>query len=233
MLAAFGSTTTLCAVCRRWGGLRVCAACVASHADDSAARCPRCALRLPAPSAPSAPCVECLRDAPPQTHTVCAVDYGFPWDTLLRRLKFEGQVDLARPLGRLLAQAIAAAATPDPDLVTAVPLSPTRLASRGYNQAWLIARQVAATRKRPIAHLLERHVDTPEQASLDRARRLANLRSAFGVPTAARPSLRGRRVALVDDVMTTGATVAECARALLSAGAAEVQVWAVARTPAG
>lgn len=230
MLAAFGSTTTLCAVCRRWGGLRVCAACVASHADDSAARCPRCALRL---QAPSATCVECLRDAPPQTHTVCAVDYGFPWGTLLRRLKFEGQVDLARPLGRLLQQAIAMAATPDPDLVTAVPLSPTRLASRGYNQAWLIARQVAAARKRPIAHLLERHLDTPEQASLDRAQRLANLRSAFGVPAAARTLLRGRRVALVDDVMTTGATVAECARALLSAGAAEVQVWAVARTPAG
>jgi ComF family protein len=230
MLAAFGSTTTLCAVCRRWGGLRVCAACVASHADDSAARCPRCALRLPVPSAP---CVECLRDAPPQMHTVCAVDYGFPWDTLLRRLKFEGQVDLARPLGRLLAQAIAAAATPDPDLVTAVPLSPTRLASRGYNQAWLIARQVAAVRKRPIVHLLERHLDTPEQASLDRAQRLANLRSAFGVPSAAQPRLRGRRVALVDDVMTTGATVAECAGTLLSAGAAEVQVWAVARTPAG
>lgn len=230
MLAAFGSTTTLCAVCRRWAGTRVCAACVASHADARAARCPRCALRLPTPAAP---CVECLRDAPPQTHTVCAVDYGFPWDSLLRRLKFEGQVELAQPLGRLLAQAITVAAAPGPDLVTAVPLSPTRLSSRGYNQAWLIARQVASARKRPIVHLLERHLDTAEQASLDRAQRLANLRSAFGVPAAARPRLRGRRVALVDDVMTTGATVAACARALISAGAAEVLVYAVARTPAG
>jgi ComF family protein len=187
-------------------------------------------LRLPAAAAP---CVECLRDPPPQTRTTCAVDYGFPWDDLLRRLKFDGEVDLARPLGGLLSQAISRAAARAPDVVTAVPLSPSRLASRGYNQAWLIARRVASAGKWPVGHLLERPLDTPEQAALDRTRRLANLRSAFNVPASARPLLQGRCVALVDDVMTTGATVAECTRALLAAGAAALLVWAVARTPAG
>lgn len=231
MLATVGSTTTPCAVCRRWGGSLVCDPCLARHGDPAAPRCPRCASRLP-PEMPQ--CPACRHDPPPQSRTVCAVDYAFPWDALLRRLKFGGQVELARPLGRMLAQAVDAAGGPAPDVATVVPLAARRLASRGYNQAWLIAQQACRGRRLPLRHdLLVRLVDTPGQATLDRAQRLANLRDAFGVSAAARGGVAGRRIAIVDDVVTTGATVAECARALHAAGAADVVVWAVARTPAG
>ncbi len=217
---------TLCAVCRRWSSALVCAHCVALHAP-AAPRCSRCALRL---TLAGMPCVECVRAAPPQSRTTCAADYAFPWDGLLRRFKFDAQVELAAPLASLLQRAIQS--EPPPDLVVPVPLSRQRLAERGYNQAWLLAQRLArGLHLVSRADVLERWVDTPGQARLDRSARLANLRAAFGVDPARLPAIRGRTVAVVDDVMTTGATVAECARVLLAAGAVSVVVWAVARTP--
>jgi ComF family protein len=113
-----------------------------------------------------------------------------------------------------------------------VPLSAPRLATRGYNQAWELARRVARARRLPArADLLHRPVDTPAQSGLDRAERQRNLRGAFWVPPLAADAVRGQHLALVDDVMTTGATLREAAAALRQAGAATVQVWAVARTP--
>jgi ComF family protein len=216
-----------CDVCRQWGRGRVCADCVDRFAP-AAPRCPRCALRLPTP-APS--CGRCLNEPPVQERTVCVADYGFPWDRLIADFKFRGQPELAIAFAALMAGAVRAAAQPLPALVLPVPLAPRRRAERGYDQAWELARRVARALALPArADLLRRPRDTAHQADLPRAQRLANLRHAFAVTASAPAVLAGRRVALVDDVLTTGATAREAARVLLAAGAAAVDVWVLART---
>jgi ComF family protein len=173
-----------------------------------------------------------MREPPPFEHTVCAVDYGFPWDHLITQFKFHGHTALAGALVQQMLRAVRDAASPLPQCVLPVPLAPRRLADRGYNQAWELARRLATALHLPAqADGLQRPLDTEHQARLDRAERHRNLRSAFMVEPRHRPALQGLRVALVDDVMTTGATVSEAARALLHAGAAAVDVWVVARTP--
>lgn len=215
-----------CEVCRQWGRARLCADCRGRFAAP-VARCGACALRLPGGAAR---CGECVRQPPPQQHAVCVADYDFPWDRLVADFKFQGRVDLAGMLATLLADA--GADVPPPDLVLPVPLAPRRLAQRGYNQAWELARRVARRRGVPArADLLLRAVETAHQADLPRAERLTNLRAAFVVDARRRERLQGRRIALVDDVMTTGATVCEAAATLLRAGAAAVDVWVLARTP--
>jgi len=145
-------------------------------------------------------------------------------DHLIQDLKFHARLGLARDLGRRLAQAVQARGAPLPDVVLAVPLHPSRLRERGFNQALELARHCAHDLDVPLRRGLCRRLRaTAVQSTLDRRRRHGNLRGAFasaGVP---------RHVALVDDVMTTGSTVAEVTRALLAGGAEQVQVWVVAR----
>lgn len=211
-----------CEVCRRWGRPRLCRDCAAQHTRP-AFRCPRCALRI---GAAAAACGDCLREPPPFEHTVCVADYAFPWDGLIAEFKFRARPELAVLLAERLREA--ARAAPPPDLVLPVPLAPRRLAERGYNQAWELARRLGRPAR---ADLLLRALETEHQAGLDRAHRLANLRAAFVVDAHRRAALAGRRVALVDDVFTTGATARAAAAVLRQAGAAAVDVWVVARTP--
>ena len=179
-------------------------------------------------------CGGCLRDPPPFEHAICAADYGFPWDRLISAFKFQGRVELAAPLAQRIAFAVHQTATVRPSLVLPVPLAPRRLAERGYNQAWELARRLGrATGVAARADVLRRPVETAHQADLTRAQRLLNLRAAFTVAPRHRARLVGQRVALVDDVLTTGATAREATQALLRAGAAAVDVWVVARTPEG
>jgi ComF family protein len=146
----------------------------------------------------------------------------------LRRLKYEERPDLARPLGHLLRRA-ARDADLGADVVIPVPLHPRRLADRGFNQAALLAAEVAQELQIPlVTRALARGRDTAQQAMLDRAGRLENLTGAFSTVNAAR--IRGRRVVLIDDVMTTGATLTACAEALLGAGAGSVAGLVVARS---
>jgi ComF family protein len=160
-------------------------------------------------------------------------DYAFPWDRLIADFKFQGQVQLAAPLSRLLMQAVQRDAEALPQWVVPVPLAPQRLAERGFNQAWELARRVAHDLGcKANARLLDRPLLTAHQAELSRAQRLKNLRGAFVPGTSRRVSLQGRHVALVDDVMTSGATLREAAAALRRAGATRVDVWVLARTPA-
>ena len=221
-----------CAVCRGWcrGGL--CAACIARFAAPCA-RCRRCALALPATAGGT--CGACLRAPPPFEHAITAVDYGLPWRTLITRFKFHAGLELAPMLARRLADAATAALAADlprPDCLLPAPLSDERQRERGFNQAWELARRVAARLRLPAdAGLLLRLRDTAHQLALPLDRRAANVRGAFAVEPLRRAQLEGRCVALVDDVMTTGATAAEMARVLLQAGAAQVQVWTLARTP--
>jgi ComF family protein len=120
-----------------------------------------------------------------------------------------------------------------PDLVLPVPLAPRRLAKRGYNQAWELARRVArSVGCASDPWLLERAVDSVHQTQLPRSARLTNLRGAFYVSPRRRAELQGRHVSLVDDVMTSGATLGEAATTLRRAGAARVDAWVLTRTPA-
>jgi ComF family protein len=178
-------------------------------------------------------CGACLHEPPPYERTVCALDYGFPWRALIGSFKFEGAVELARPLAERLIDAVQTAAAEPPDCVLPVPLSRSRLAERGFNQAWELARRVAGSLRLPAhAGALLRAIDTPHQAGLERRARLSNLHGAFTVAAPYRPRLAGQHVALLDDVMTTGATLAAATAALRRAGVARVQVWVLARTPA-
>jgi ComF family protein len=187
---------------------------------------------LPVPAA-VAVCGACIAAPPDFDAAFARVDYGFPWDRLIADFKFHGALDLAP----VFAQAIVetqqeAAARASPLLIVPVPLSEARLRERGYNQAWELARRVARRIDgRADAHLLLRIRDTPHQLALPPAAREGNVRDAFAVEPRRIAVLRGRAVAVIDDVMTTGSTVAEIARVLKQAGAASVEVWVVARTP--
>ena len=219
-------------LCAQWGQGGLCADCHGRFADTPVARCPRCAL----PQAAGAVCGACLQAPPPFDRCVAAVDYGFPWDRLITGFKFNGHTEWSGLLADVLGQALAREVrTGDPlaTLVLPVPLSPARLRERGYNQAWELARRLAALHHLPAqAQWLQRLRDTPHQVGLSRHERERNLHDAMWVTPEGQAGVAGRNVALVDDVMTTGVTAAAGTRALKAAGAASVQVWVVARTPA-
>ncbi len=207
-------------------GALLCAACVRSL-PRIAASCPVCAL----PSAQNAVCGACLNDPPPYAATLAALAYAFPTDRLLQHIKYGGRIALADWAGATLAAAarasIAGRAGPEaPDCIVALPLAPARQRERGFNQARAIAVHVARGTRLPLAAPLARVVAGLPQASLPWARRHRNVRGAFAV----RAPVSGARIALVDDVMTTGATLAEASRTLLAAGARRVECWVVART---
>jgi len=217
-----------CAVCRGWGTQRLCAACVGLYAGPRP-RCERCALAVPSGVRV---CGDCVLHPPPFERALAAVDYDHPWDRLITQFKFNAALDLAAVLAQRLVEAQRAGAAASPELLLPVPLSAERLSARGFNQAWELARRVARTLQCATdAQLLLRLKDTPQQLALPSARRAANVRGAFAVEPRRLHALRDRRVAVVDDVMTSGATAAEVARTLLEAGAASVQIWVVARTP--
>jgi ComF family protein len=217
-----------CPLCRDWTRQPLCEPCLSRFAAP-VPRCGRCALRLPAERAP---CPHCVRQPLPFAACRCVGDYRFPWDRLITALKFHGELALAAPLAAALASVLQREPTAV-DLLLPVPLSPLRLAGRGHNQAWEIARRVARQLALPAdANILLRLRDTPHQVGLARHQRASNLQGALCVEPARQALLQGRRIALVDDVLTTGATAQACADVLLRAGAASVEAWVVARTPA-
>ncbi len=219
---------TQCAVCRGWSRQRVCVDCVQRHATIKP-RCSGCAIGV-APGVQR--CGACITAPLPFAHTVAAVDYGFPWSGLVTAVKFHAALDLMSALADLLADTVRASAAPLPQLVLPVPLGPARQAGRGMNQAWELARRVASRLHLPAdAALITRRVETPHLADLPRDERVRAIRGAFALAPGATAALRGQHVALVDDVMTTGATAAEAARTLLGGGVASVQLWVFARTP--
>lgn len=171
-------------------------------------------------------CGACLRRAPRFDAAFCAWRYTYPIDYMVRALKYHGALAHARVLGDLLAARLRARAAPCwPEMLLPVPLAPGRFRERGYNQAieigcWLERRLAIPMR----TDVLVRTRETPEQAGLSRRERRQNLRGAFAVR-----DLSALHVALIDDVITTGSTVNELARVLKQAGAAGVEVWAVAR----
>ncbi len=199
--------------------------------------CEACSRELPAVREPciacgaSTPthvdlCGACANRYPPVDRTICAVAYASPVDYLIGRLKFHRDLRVVPTLAGLLQRAIAS--EPDVDWLVPVPITPARLRERGFNQALEIAQYLSKDRGMRITRSVHRrNRSEPPQSSLtNSAARRANVAGAFE----ARAVLEGH-VAIVDDVVTTGATVNALARCLKSAGATRVDVWAVARTP--
>jgi len=157
--------------------------------------------------------------------------YVSPWKELITAFKFEGQAGLAYFLAQHMRQTPAIAQRLDDcDFVLPVPLSAQRLRERGFNQALLLAKQLCP--QRSLAQGLVRCRDTPAQSGLPRQDRLHNLQHAFMVNPAYVHALRGSQVVLIDDVVTTGATLDACTQALLAAGVGQVSGVVLARTPA-
>lgn len=214
-----------CLACDAGAGAHadLCAACLAGLPWIDVA-CLRCGVPLPAPSDA---CGACLARAPPVAATRACLLYAAPVDGLLPRLKFAGDLACARTLGTLMAQRLRDA--PRPDVLVPVPLHAARLRSRGFDQALELARPLARALGVPLdAGLLRRTRATAAQSRLDKPARSRNVRGAFAV---ARTQALPARVALVDDVMTTGATVHAAARALRRAGVGHVEAWVCARVP--
>lgn len=218
-----------CLICRQWPARTLCAACVGRFAPATP-RCRRCALAV-APGV--SVCGACLRAPPPMALCLAALPYDWPWTFCIGRWKFHGDVGLTRPLAQLMAN------SPDmadslarADAVLPMPVTPERLAERGHNPALLLARRLSRQFAPGKLHtdLLLRTRHTPPQRTLPRSQRLKNVRGAFQVDPLQARQLTGRQVALVDDVMTTGASVREAAAAILAAGATRVEVLVLART---
>jgi ComF family protein len=214
-----------CAVCGAWPARPLCAACAATFALPQR-RCHLCALPLDS-GAPV--CGACLREPPPVDACFAAVPYAYPWSGLVARFKFGGEPAWADVLAERMALAPGAAGEiAQADLVLPLPLAPRRLAERGFNQALLLARRLAPQRMEP--RLLLRLRETGSQATLDRKARSLNVRHAFGVDPLRVREVAGRAVLLVDDVMTSGASLHSAAQALRQAGARRVSALVLART---
>lgn len=214
-----------CLLCREPGDGRhaLCPACIASLPWNRDG-CLRCATPLPAAGAVCGPC---LRHPPPLAATRAAFLYGDPVDRLLPRLKFHRDLAAGRLLAECMATAFADAARPD--VIVPVPLHRARLRQRGYDQALELARPLARTLGVPLQPaLLQRLRDTAAQSRLDAAARKRNLRGAFAID---RHGPLPAHVVILDDVMTTGATLHAAARALRRAGVARVDAWVCARVP--
>ncbi|MBB4128425.1 ComF family protein [Xanthomonas translucens] len=213
-----------CLVCSESGtpGLDLCPAC-RDALPWNAGACRMCALPLPVLDAEQL-CGACQRKPPPLALVASACVYAAPVDGLLRRFKFHQ--DLAA--GRLLAALLQArcAGLPRPQAVLPVPLHSARLRQRGYDQALELARPLARALDLPLCTGLQRVRATAPQSELDAQARRRNLRHAFAVQAPLPP-----HVALIDDVMTTGATLHAAAHALRRAGVARVDAWVVARVP--
>lgn len=198
-----------------------CSACDADLPRLAGAHCPVCGL----PTADGSVCGECLKQPPSFDHTVAAFRYAFPVDKLIQALKFHERLILVNYLADALSQRIA----PRADCIVALPLHPARLRERGFNQSLLLARRIARRLDIPLlSGACERVRNTPPQSSLPWKERDKNMRQAFVCKPGA--DVCGKHVAIVDDVMTTGASIGELARALKVAGASEVSAWVVART---
>jgi ComF family protein len=202
-----------------------CADCEAAlpHLTDA---CPQCAAPMAHSDSSGQRCGACQKRSPTFSRTHALYRYARPIDGFVQALKYRHRLELARVFGERLAEVLAPRVAGSVDVIVPVPLHRARLGERGYNQSLELARPISARLSLPLDyHCLWRTRPTAPQASLALAERQRNVRGAF----AAAPTVAKLRVAVVDDVMTTGHTVNAIARCLRAAGAKDVQVWVLAR----
>ena len=204
-------------------GQDLCAPC-AESLPRSACACPCCAAKS---SDPETPCGECQKHPPHYAYARAAFAYASPIDHLVQNLKYHHRLELSRVLGDYLADWVVSLEDARPDILVPVPLHPSRLRERGFNQSLEIARFVAERLGLPLDHQHVRRIrPTTPQTELPREQRRKNVHGAF---EADKGVFAGKRVVIVDDVMTSGHTANTLASTLLRSGAAEVRVWVVAR----
>lgn len=214
-----------CAVCHRWPARPVCDACVQAFAQPLN-RCQTCALPLPAGMAQ---CGKCITAPPPLDRCLAAVRYAYSWATLVVEFKFQGHTGWAASLATLMRSAPWVEPALDAaDLLIPMPLSRQRLLERGFNQTLLLARALAPELTRH--DVLLRVLDAPPQSALTRDERLQNVRNAYALDPMQAHLVANKHVVLLDDVMTTGASLHAAARVLRAAGAAHITGLVFART---
>lgn len=199
----------------------LCPACINQLPHSHPSFCPQCGLTR----IKNEICGACLRQTPHFDKTVYAFHYDFPIEQLIQALKYDNKIALAPFFALRLAQKI-----PDAsfiDFLIPLPLHPRRLRQRGFNQALEIGRHIAKQKNIPLTpHVCTRIKDTQPQTALPWKQRHDNIRGAFSC----NQDLSGKSIAVVDDVMTTGATLNEVAKILKKQGAVRVENWVVART---
>jgi ComF family protein len=220
----------LCPACREPvrdpGGL--CAACWSRLSFITRPYCERLGIPFAYDPGPGILSMQAIADPPAYARARAAVRFDEVARSLVHALKYGDRLDLAPTLGRWMAQAghellIGA------DALVPVPLHWQRLWARRFNQSAALANCISAAAKVPVSNALKRMRATPQQVGLSKSERAHNVQGAFRVPAAAKAEVAGRRLILVDDVLTSGSTVDACARALLRAGAAQVDVLVFAR----
>lgn len=201
------------------GELGICAACLQDLPWHTADQCPQCALV----AYEGQLCGNCLASAPEFDATMALLRYEHPLDSMLQRYKYGQSLTMANTFATLLNASI----NTQPDIIIPMPLHPQRLQERGFNQSLEIARLIAQQLNiRLEANVCKRIKLSPPQASLPLKQRVKNMKGAFSCTS----QLDNLRVALLDDVMTTGASLNALAKAVKSAGASHVECWVVART---
>jgi ComF family protein len=221
---------TQCVACRapvRGEGL--CASCWPRVSFIERPYCERLGIPFVYDPGPGLLSMEAIADPPAYSRARAAVRYDDVARTLVHALKYQDRTDLAPVLGRWMARA-GAEILADADVVVPVPLYWRRSLARRYNQAAMLAKALGRQARVPVAHdLLRRTRHTEQQVGLSRADRAANVQGAFAVPDASKAAVRGKRIVIVDDVLTSGSTTDACARALLRARASRVDVLVFAR----
>jgi ComF family protein len=174
-------------------------------------------------------CGACITDPPPMDQTLAAVAYGYPWSGLMVEFKFRQYTGWAASFATLMRSAPwVEPALDHADFLIPMPLSPARLRERGFNQTLLLARALEPGKVR--TDLLLRIQDTPAQSALPRKERLQNVKNAYALNPLQAHHIQGKRVVLLDDVMTSGASLRAAAGPLRQAGAAHITAMVLART---
>jgi ComF family protein len=224
----------LCPSCREpVDGAGLCPACWSKLSFIAPPYCERLGIPFPFDSGAGLLSMEAIADPPAYNRARAAVRYDDVARKLVHALKYGDRLDLAPTMGRWMARA-GCELLADADALVPVPLHWRRQWARRFNQSALLAHIIARTSGRVVAHgALKRVKATPQQVGLDKSERAHNVQGAFRVPAAGRAEVAGRKLLLIDDVLTSGATVDACTRALLRAGAASVEVLVFARVVAG
>lgn len=219
-----------CAVCGAWPSHGVCGHCYGLYQKEIL-RCQRCAIELPAGNRLQI-CGHCLATPFTFDRTMTAVPYTEPWSKMLQQFKFYQHSEKARVMARLLCDKIRRSGVPMPDFLIPVPNARNRMQERGYNQAWELSKALARlTKVKTLPYALVRAKEESSQTQRKRKERFKALKNAFTLDANYMRLVKDQHIALVDDVMTTGATLESAAKTLKQAAPGQISVWVFARTP--